>query len=148
MEETTRNDNSNFGTHDSSAHNTSAHNTAYDAGATPPPPSAFNQAPVRKLYRTEGPISGVSGGIADYFNLDPSVVRLVMVVGALITFPAIPLAYAAAWLIIPEANPAPVAPIMPPAPTGTTGNPVPPAPVNPVDDLAVDDSTSEVVSAN
>lgn len=148
MEETTRNDNSNFGTYDDSAHN-SAHNT----GATPPPPTTFNQAPVRRLYRTEGPISGVSGGLADYFNLDPSVVRLVMVVGSLITFPAIPLAYAAAWLIIPEANPAPVAPIMPPAPASTTGNPVPPVPVNPADDLPVDDvvvhdSASQVVSAN
>ena len=35
---------------------------------------------MKKLYRTEGPaamLAGVCGGIAEYFNIDPSVVRLI-----------------------------------------------------------------------
>ncbi len=131
MEESTRTDNYT---------NASTADTSY--GTTTPPASTFNQAPVRRLYRTEGPISGVSGGLADYFGVDPSAVRLAMVIGAMFTFPVIPLAYVAAWMIIPEANPAPTQPIMAPspapAPPAPTGNPVPPVPT-PDQTGAVDD---------
>ena len=38
---------------------------------------------MKKLYRTEGKdamVAGVCGGIAEYFNIDPSLVRLVSAV--------------------------------------------------------------------
>jgi phage shock protein C len=37
----------------------------------------------RKLYRTEGPaamVAGVCGGIAEYFNIDPTIVRVLWVI--------------------------------------------------------------------
>lgn len=37
----------------------------------------------KKLYRTEGPfamIAGVCGGIADYFGIDPTLVRVAWVI--------------------------------------------------------------------
>ena len=107
----------------------------------PPPPPAPHTAPqptqkYGRLFRTNGPISGVSGGIADYFNIDPVIVRLAMVAGTVIGGPTVPIAYIAAWIIIPEANPAPVAPIMtnqpaPPPPARHPDAPTPaPAPVS------------------
>lgn len=38
---------------------------------------------MKKLYRTEGKdamVAGVCGGIAEYFNIDPSLVRLISAV--------------------------------------------------------------------
>lgn len=57
---------------------------------------------VRKLYRSrsERKIAGVCGGIADYFAIDPTVVR----VGAVVTacFGAGIIAYVAAWILMPQ----------------------------------------------
>ncbi len=49
-------------------------------------------------------ISGVCGGIADYFKLDPSLVRIGVVLICLITA-VVPvcLIYGVMWFIIPEA---------------------------------------------
>ena len=57
----------------------------------------------KKLYRsrTDCQIAGVCGGLAEYFNLDPLLVRILMVVLALAT-PAGFLFYVLAWLFIPE----------------------------------------------
>jgi phage shock protein C len=40
----------------------------------------------KRLYlsRSDVKISGVCGGIAEYFNIDPTIVRLVWVIGSLI----------------------------------------------------------------
>ncbi len=54
------------------------------------------------LERKNGMIAGVACGIADYFEVDATVVRLFLVALALLTGPAIPLAYIVAWIIIPE----------------------------------------------
>ncbi len=106
----------------------------------PPPP--VGQAPIRRLYRTKGPISGVAAGLADYFNVDAALVRLGLAAGTLIGGPIVPIGYIAAWIIIPEADPAPVAPIMTsaaasasaPAPS-TAPVPAAPNPPAPVDDV-------------
>lgn len=57
---------------------------------------------VKVLERKNGMIAGVAGGLADYFDVDATIVRLVLVGLALVTMPAIPLAYIVAWIIIPE----------------------------------------------
>ena len=62
----------------------------------------MNESP-RRLYRsrTERRISGVCGGIAQYFNMDPTIIRLLFVLGLLFvggTF----WAYIILMLIIPE----------------------------------------------
>ena len=49
-------------------------------------------------------LAGVCGGIAEYFNLDPTIVRLGWVAAAFISGGmAIP-AYIVAWLVIPSAD--------------------------------------------
>ena len=58
----------------------------------------------KQLYRsiTERKLGGVAGGIAEYFNLDPTLVRLIWVVTLFWAGTGV-LAYIIAWIIIPEA---------------------------------------------
>ncbi len=50
-------------------------------------------------------IAGVCGGIADYFKLDPSLVRIGVVLICLITAVVpVTLIYGVMWFIIPEGN--------------------------------------------
>ncbi|MET1248321.1 MULTISPECIES: PspC domain-containing protein [Sporolactobacillus] len=59
----------------------------------------------KRLYRSADNkvLGGVLGGIGDYFNIDPTLVRLVFVILCLVSFgfPGI-LGYFIAYLIIPE----------------------------------------------
>ena len=57
----------------------------------------------KKLYRsrTDKKLCGVCGGLAKYFNIDPTIVRLAMVLCVLFAGFGI-LAYIIAALIIPE----------------------------------------------
>ncbi|KTD18904.1 PspC domain-containing protein [Legionella jordanis] len=56
----------------------------------------------RKLYRSrkEKMIAGVCGGMAEYFGIDPTFVRLLFVVCVLLGGSAI-LAYLILWLVVP-----------------------------------------------
>ena len=60
---------------------------------------------MKRLYRSRKNrmIAGVCGGIAEYYNVDPSLVRLLFVFITLITAvgPGI-IAYIVAWIIVPE----------------------------------------------
>lgn len=58
--------------------------------------------PVRRLARTHDGLTGVGGGIAEYIGIDPVWIRVGIVAGSLLTFPLLPIAYVAAWLIIPK----------------------------------------------
>lgn len=57
----------------------------------------------KKLYRSKDRmIAGVCGGIAEYFNIDPTLIRLLWALITLIgIFPGI-IAYIICWIIIPE----------------------------------------------
>jgi phage shock protein C len=59
----------------------------------------------RPLHRStkNSMIAGVLGGLAEYFDLDPTMVRVVYVVVSILSaaFPGI-LVYVALWMIIPE----------------------------------------------
>jgi len=59
----------------------------------------------KRLYRNgrDKKIAGVCSGIAAYFNVDPTIVRLIWVALALVAGGGIIL-YLVAWLIIPEAT--------------------------------------------
>jgi phage shock protein C len=50
-------------------------------------------------------IAGVCGGLAEYFDMDPTVVRLLYVIVSVmsVAFPGI-LVYLILWVIIPEAD--------------------------------------------
>jgi phage shock protein C len=74
----------------------------------------------KRLYRSreERMISGVCGGIAEYFEMDPTVIRLIFVLLAMAGGPGL-IAYIILAIIIPEKPvdyQAPSAPIEPPAP--------------------------------
>lgn len=58
---------------------------------------------VKRLYRSKKDriLGGVCGGIAEYFNLDPVLVRLLWVFFACVAGTGV-LAYIIAWIIIPE----------------------------------------------
>ena len=58
---------------------------------------------IKRLYRsrTNRQIAGVCGGIAEYFKIDPTLVRILWVILALSGGSGV-LAYVVAWLIIPE----------------------------------------------
>ena len=47
-------------------------------------------------------VAGVCGGIGEYFNVDPTVIRLLWVILTLISMGAGVIAYIIAWVIIPE----------------------------------------------
>jgi phage shock protein C len=48
-------------------------------------------------------IAGVCSGIADYTGIDVTVIRLAAVIGAVLGFGTLIVAYVVAWLLMPEA---------------------------------------------
>ena len=61
------------------------------------------QAPVKKLYRTgdDQMVSGVCGGVARYFGVDPTLVRVGAVIALVFALPATAIGYVLAWAIMP-----------------------------------------------
>ena len=55
--------------------------------------------------RTNRQIAGVVGGLAEYFGMDPTLLRVIYVVGSIVSaaFPGL-LVYILLWLLIPEAD--------------------------------------------
>jgi len=58
---------------------------------------------IKRVYRSKKSkmLAGVCGGIAEYFEVDPVLVRLLLVLLVLMGFAGIIL-YLVAWLIMPE----------------------------------------------
>jgi phage shock protein PspC (stress-responsive transcriptional regulator) len=81
----------------------------YNCGAAQPtaagaPPPAYQAAPRKRLVRssTDSKIAGVCGGLADYFDIDPMIIRLVWVV--LFLFGGTGgIAYIVLWIVLPLA---------------------------------------------
>lgn len=61
-------------------------------------------AKVKRLYRSskERILGGVCGGIAEYSNMDPTVVRLLFVLLLILSFGTAVLGYFIAWIIVPR----------------------------------------------
>lgn len=60
----------------------------------------------KRLYRsvTDRKIFGICGGVADYFDIDPTIVRLALVLLCFITaFIPVTLGYVISALIVPDA---------------------------------------------
>jgi len=59
---------------------------------------------MRKLYLsdTDKKIGGVCGGLGEYFDIDPTVVRVVFILIALLSFGMGVIAYILIWIIIPR----------------------------------------------
>jgi phage shock protein C len=62
----------------------------------------------KRLYRSvdDRMIAGVCGGVADYFDIDPSLVRLLFVLGFFATGSGLLWAYLIMMIIVPEYVPA------------------------------------------
>lgn len=64
----------------------------------------------RRLMRSavDCKIAGVCGGIAEYLEIDSTLVRLIWVLAVLMPVPVVPafIGYFVAWLVIPQALPA------------------------------------------
>ena len=58
----------------------------------------------KRIYRSREnrKIGGVAAGVADYLNLDPTIVRLGFVVALIFGHIVTPILYVAACLVIPE----------------------------------------------
>lgn len=58
----------------------------------------------RRLYRSriDRQIGGVCGGLAEYFNIDPTIIRLLFVLGFFMTGSATFWVYIVMWIIVPE----------------------------------------------
>ncbi|MCX7845202.1 MAG: PspC domain-containing protein [Dictyoglomaceae bacterium] len=59
----------------------------------------------KRLYRSkkERVLLGVCGGIAEYFSVDPTIVRLIFILLIFVSGPLLPIFYFISALIIPEA---------------------------------------------
>lgn len=78
--------------------------SAEPSSAPPPPPPPFGRPQPRQLRRRpeEGHIAGVCAGVAEYFNVDPMIVRIAATV-LLFTGPGF-FAYVLAWIFVPVAE--------------------------------------------
>jgi len=102
----------------------------------------------KTLYRSKNDrmIGGVCAGLADYFELDPTVVRLLAVLAAVLSSGVAIIAYLVMWVAVPEqggspekgypmsdeAAPAPAAPVEPgPRSVSEVAPPLPVAPPRP-----------------
>lgn len=71
-----------------------------------PPPQPQQPAPSgpKRLTRSRDDrwIAGVCGGVGKYAGIDPNVVRLLVVVGAIFSAGTLLIAYVIAWILMPE----------------------------------------------
>ena len=80
----------------------------------------------RRLYRSrrDSILGGVAGGVADYFDMDPSIVRIVWAVLALVTGGIFLVLYIVMWIVVPEGpSAATVAQAAAPPPSAPPGEP-------------------------
>lgn len=58
----------------------------------------------RRLVRSRDDrwLSGVCGGVGRYLGIDPNLVRLIVVLGTVLGFGSLLVAYVVAWLLMPS----------------------------------------------
>jgi len=68
------------------------------------PQPSMSPVPPARLYRSgrERILGGVCGGIAEYFNIDPVIIRVVFVIGMVLSFGVLVLGYLLLWILIPR----------------------------------------------
>ena len=67
-------------------------------------PQPRPQPPKRLVRRRDDRmLAGVCSGVADYFGLDVTLVRLLTVLGAIFGLGSLVVAYVVAWILLPEA---------------------------------------------
>jgi phage shock protein C len=58
----------------------------------------------KQLYRSRDDrmVAGVCGGLGEYFNIDPTIIRLIFVFGAIVTGSGLFWAYLVLMVVVPE----------------------------------------------
>lgn len=84
----------------------------------------------RRLYKspTERVISGVAGGVAEYFDADPAIVRVIWALLAIITGGVFLVIYIVMWIVVPEPQVSVMPPEGSPGVDPATGQPGPASP--------------------
>jgi len=61
-------------------------------------------AKMKRLYRSgkDRILGGVCGGLGEYFNIDPTIIRLIWILCVLASFGICVLIYIIAWIIVPR----------------------------------------------
>src|ERR1700756_2261669 len=79
-------------------------NFCYYGGTRQRVPAAGSPLVQKRLMRSvvDRKIAGVCGGVAEYFDVDSTIVRLIWVLACFVPFPVI-LGYFVAWIVMPEA---------------------------------------------
>ena len=70
-----------------------------------PNPTQLPYVAPRRLTRSRDDrwLSGVCGGVARYTGVDTNLVRLLVVLGTILGFGSLLVAYVVAWILMPEA---------------------------------------------
>ena len=68
--------------------------------STPQPAPGTPKRLVRR--RDDRMVAGVCSGVAAYLGVDVTLVRLLTVIGALISFGTVAIAYVVGWVLMPE----------------------------------------------
>jgi phage shock protein PspC (stress-responsive transcriptional regulator) len=65
-------------------------------------------AQYKQLFRSRNDrmLAGVCGGLGEYFDIDPTIIRLIFVFGAVVTGSGLFWAYLVMMLVVPEEKPA------------------------------------------
>jgi phage shock protein C len=83
-------------------------NFCHFCGARQEAPPSCPPRPPRRLMRSvmDRKIAGVCGGIAEYLEVDSTIIRLLWVLAIILPIPLVPafLGYFVAWLVMPEAR--------------------------------------------
>ena len=78
----------------------------------------------KKLVRPRATrkVAGVCAGFAEYFDIDVTMIRVVWLILAILTFPVLFVVYGVCWIVVPE-EPLylAAAPVAPPAPAQNQG---------------------------
>ena len=69
---------------------------------TEQPTSSTGKRLVRS--REDRMLAGVCGGVAEYLGVDATLVRILVVVGTVLGFGSLIVAYVIGWVLIPEAD--------------------------------------------
>lgn len=79
----------------------------------------------RRLFKspTERVISGVAGGVAEYFDADPAIVRVIWALLAIITGGVFLVLYIVMWIVVPEGGADSALPAEGPVVDPATGQP-------------------------
>jgi len=59
---------------------------------------------MKRVYRSgkDRILGGVCGGLGEYFNIDPTIIRLIWILCVLASFGIFVLIYIIAWIIVPR----------------------------------------------